>query len=188
MKVFYIKGSTPKWDITGRDGMVFPIIAWLIRLATWSKISHVFYDFASKGKLWEVQLIKRVIEDRLSITSKGIAIKYIFEIRVPDDKLEELWKFLEPQVGDQLGYLVELVGIALVLPFRIFGLYLNNPLRKIYGNSQTCSENIARSFKEVLRLDWFDSIPFSTLTERDVIEILDKHRGKYSTINVRRLR
>lgn len=188
MKTFYIKGTAPKWKLIDGAGHPFPILSWIIRFFTWFDISHVLYDFHDLDEVFHVYLTEVRCEPRLKFLNGKVDINYIFEIKVEEDLYNKMLKKLKDSKGEQKGYYLQLLGIAMVAPFRLFGIKLSNPLKRFYGNSVTCSEHIARTFKEVFEVDWFDHIPLSTQTERDTIEILDFHRGNHRFIKVRRLR
>ncbi len=191
MRTFYIKGTTPKWKLLTGEGHPFPIIAWLIRLLTWFDISHVLYDLKDEDEVFHVYLTERRSEPRLPYFNSGLYIKHIFEIQVPEDKYLKMLELMKNDQVPQKGYYIQLIGIALATPFRLLGLKIENPLRFIYGNSQTCSEHIARTFGEVFGIDWFKEIPYSIQTERDTIEILEKRQVNLkgaTNIKVRRIR
>lgn len=166
MKHIYVKGSKPKTH-------PFPIVSWLIRLFTWSKYSHTLLDF-NNGLIFHINFNVSSYEALNHFDTTDETIK-IIKLSFPDEYYSKLIKRCDKEKGRQNGYFPHVIGIALILPFRLFNIHLNNPFQKYY-NSKTCSMFISELMIDVLKIDTFinSKIKVPNFTEKDVIELLEK--------------
>jgi len=180
----YIKGTKPIWTTV----YLPPVLSWIIRIFTWSDVSHVLTEFPNQMEIFHVYLTQRKFQSTPTFLNPNtVKVEHTFEVVISTDKVREMREYMETQVGKQPGYYIQLLGIIPSLFFRLINIKISNPFAKIYGNSVTCAEVISKTFKEVLQVDWFDAIPLNTITERDIIEILEANRGNHGNVKVRRI-
>lgn len=172
MKSLYIVGTKPK-------DHPFPILSYIIRLLTWSKISHVLVDFPLSGEVFHVYLDEIRFEDRIDYL-KTVVEEYRIKVSLPDAVYDEFYEKCNPYVGPNKGYLWHLVGLAIALPFRALNIFIRNPFA-IHYESKICSQMIAEIFVDVVGLFCFcDYGPYlENFDEMDCINVLRGQVGEH---------
>lgn len=180
-RTFYIRASRPK-------NHPFPIISWLIRLFTWSKYSHVFFTFPLKNKVFHAYFNETRYEEAEYLNEVETVHQYQIDVLKPD--YERLIWILDSLVAKRKGYILQLLGIAFTLPFRLIGLKVSNPFSFLYS-SITCSQMMSWSLREagILRSKDFPKWDNDLLTEKDMVKVLDKlSKNPTDKIKVRKIK
>ena len=151
MRTIYFKGSTPK--------MLFPIISWLIRLFEWSSISHNYTDLNSGDtpQLFHARF-NRVGFDPKEEYEPTVYIKYVFPVKVTEEKYQEIFSYLQSIEEKKKGYFIQLFGIAIISPLRWLGIDVANPFRSLY-NSMMCSQICRHIAIEILNFKEIEGAP-----------------------------
>lgn len=148
-------------------------ISWLIRLVTWCKASHVFYCLPLMNKVFHVYFNDIRFEGPEYLSTVNTVNQ--FQVDMPRENYMLLTAYLESQKSMRKGYYLQLVGIALTLPLRWFGIALGNPFGK-FISSMTCAELIGYSFLEAGLItkdhECFPKWKMNTWTEKDLIQLL----------------
>lgn len=166
MKTIDIKFTRPKT-------LSFPILSWMIRLFTWSSFSHVLLDL-NEQYIFHAHINNVTFEPRGAYLRK-VKVLHSFRLYVPDEVFSDVYRNCRLVFGKQKGYLLQLLGILLVMPFRLFGIYFRNPFQVRNESSITCAQLVAliATYSD-LKITAFNEsgIPFNVMTERDCYNIV----------------
>ena len=165
MRTIRIKGTRPRTH-------PFPIISWLIRLITWSRISHVVIDFNS-NIIFHANFNKLEFLDSNNFFESVYTI-YDFVIPLSDKQYYAILSKCQKLSGIQKGYFAHLIGVALSLPFRLLNIHFRNYIAEHY-NSYTCSMLVTELLKEHTNVNILkdSNIYIENITEKDVVSYLN---------------
>lgn len=161
----YVSASIPK-------SHPFPLVSWLIRIITLSDTSHVFYSLPIMNKVFHVYFNNIRYEGPEYLET--VTVKYKFQIDTPKEYYLKMVEYFDSIQGKRWGYYLQLVGIALTLPFRLLRFNLHNPFRLFY-TSMTCSEMMVRSLIYAGLINVNENIVWKleNWTEKDMVRFLD---------------
>lgn len=157
----------------------FQPFSWLIRLVTWSPVSHTYIKFYSKTyQRWiiyqasgsKVNFIGAVAFDNAELVYKE------FEIPVSTDTKNKTVEFAIDKSGLPYGML-QIVGIGWVLVAKLFGKNVSNPFYST--SSYFCSELLSTILNEII--DNKEDLNPGTATPADVMAYIET-KGYKETI------
>jgi len=156
-----------------------PLISYLIRFFTMAGYSHSLINFVENKKFFHIYFNSSVL-DCVSIKEEKHEVVSAFDLNVSSQECLKIYHNCFISNGRETkGYYVQLLGSLLVMPFRLFGIYLKNPFTGLF-TSQLCSqyivEKLALSFNvngiltETMEKKIAD---INTMNTRDLFDMLD---------------
>ena len=154
-----------------RPKAFFEPFSWLIRLVTWSSVSHAYIRFYEEDyDRWliyqasglKVNFIGKMMFDGAEIVYKE------FTVPVSDLTKKVAVQNAIDRCGDPYSVL-QVIGYGAVLIARLFRKKIHNPFYS--GSSFVCSELVAEILREIAGEEAEDIDP-STMTPRDILEFM----------------
>lgn len=151
-------------------GQWFPIVSWLIRLAEWSKQSHVIFYFPELNIARHAHF-NDIKEESIESFLKTNKIVTIRNLDITNEQFLALDSWTSSKVGKQHGYFSTLLGCLIPqIAYNLFKIRLSNPFYK----GLTCSEFIREGLRKVNEVAVFvltnDILP-GTFTTDDSIQL-----------------